>query len=284
MRGIAGLGFHRLSFWKKNVAESLPFARYCYEGKMKEGSMASSPQQGTDAEKAPSGHYRIAALRASFPHTVPILAGFWFLSLTYGVYMHTLGFSFVWPMAMAAIIYGGSLEFVIAGMLVSPFAPLTTLLVTLAVQARHLFYGIAMLDRYKNTGWMKPYLIFGMCDETFSILCSTDAPEGIDRRWFMFWVTLLDQLYWVCGAAMGDLVGSLITFDTKGLSFVMTALFVVILLDQVLKEHDHVPTAIGAIAAVVALVVLGPDNFMIPALVATALILVAIRGKREDAR
>lgn len=244
----------------------------------------SPNQQGLHAEPAQAGHYRLAALKAAFPHTVPILAGFWFLSLTYGVYMHALGFSFVWPMAMAAIIYGGSLEFVIAGMLVSPFAPVTTLLVTLAVQARHLFYGIAMLDRYKNTGWMKPYLIFGMCDETFSILCSTDAPEGIDRRWFMFWVTLLDQLYWVCGAAMGGLVGNLITFNTEGLSFVMTALFVVILLDQILKERNHVPTAIGAVAAVVALVALGPDDFMIPALAATALILVALRGRREGTR
>lgn len=223
----------------------------------------------------------LRALRAAFPYTVPIFAGFWFLGLTYGVYMHALGFSWVWPTLMATVIFGGSLEFVVAGMLVSPFAPLTTLLVTLAVQARHLFYGIAMLDRYKGTGWMRPYLIFGMCDETFSILCSTEPPAGVDRRWFMFWVTLLDQLYWVSGAAIGGLVGNLVTFDTTGLSFVMTALFVVIFLDQVLKERDHLPTVLGAVAGVVALVAFGPDGFMIPALAATVLVLIALRSRRR---
>lgn len=237
----------------------------------------------TSRERRVSGA-RVAALRAAFPYTVPILAGFTFLGITYGVYMHALGFSWIWPTLMATVIFGGSLEFLVVGMLLSPFAPLTTLLVSLAVQARHLFYGIAMLDRYKDTGWMRPYLIFGMCDETFSILCSTDPPEGIDRRWFMFWVTLLDQLYWVGGATIGGLLGNLVTFDTTGISFVMTALFVVILLDQVLKERQHLPTVIGGIAAVVALAAFGADGFMIPALVAMVVALVALRPRLDEER
>ena len=235
----------------------------------------------SDERSERSGDFRLAALAAAFPHTVPILAGFSFLGFSYGVYMHALGFSFVYPTVMAAVIFGGSLEFVIAGMLTSPFAPLTVLLVTLAVQARHLFYGIAMIDRYRDTGWMRPYLIFGMCDETFSILCSTDPPEGIDRRWFMFWVTLLDQLYWVLGAFLGGLIGNLVTFNITGISFVMCALFVVILVDQVLKEKSHVPTAVGGIAAIVSLVCFGADDFMVPALVAMVVALVCLRGRLE---
>ena len=233
----------------------------------------------TDRTSRGFGGAPAAALRAAFPYTVPIFAGYWFLGLTYGIYMHSMGFPWPYPTIMAIVIYGGSLEFVIAGMLASPFAPLATLLVTLAVQARHLFYGIAMLDRYAGTGWKRPLLIYGMSDETFSVLCSVDSPEGVDRGWFMLWVTALDQFYWVSGAAVGGLVGNLVTFSTKGLSFVMTALFVVILLDQVLKERSHVPTIVGAAAGVACLVLLGPDDFMVPALTASVLVLVALRGR-----
>ena len=125
-------------------------------------------------------------------------------------------------------------------MLLSSFAPLQTLVMALMIQARHLFYGIAMLDRFKGTGWKKIYLIFGMCDESFSINCSVQPPEGIDPGWFMFFVTLFNQIYWVTGAALGGLLGSLISFDTEGLEFVMTAMFVVIFLEQWLKEENMI--------------------------------------------
>ena len=150
---------------------------------------------------------KLAALRAAFPYTVPIFAGFWFLAMAYGINMSVSGFSFVYPMVMSAVIYGGSLEFVAVSMLLSPYAPLQTFLMTLMIQARHLFYGLSMLDKYKGLGRKKYYLIFGMCDETFSINCSVDPPEGVDRGWFMFFVTLLDQLYWVSGATLGALLG-----------------------------------------------------------------------------
>ncbi|MGI6756226.1 MAG: AzlC family ABC transporter permease [Atopobiaceae bacterium] len=219
-----------------------------------------------------------AALRAAFPYTVPILAGFSFLGFSYGVYMHALGFSFVYPLVMAWAIFGGSLEFVTAGMLVSPFAPLTVLAVSLAVQARHIFYGITMLDKYRDTGWMRPYLIFAMCDETFSILCSTDPPAGVDRRWFMFWVTFLNRFYWIASATLGGLLGNALTFSIKGIDFVMTALFVVILLDRILKEHNHIPTLVGAIVSIAALTITGPDNFMLVALAVIVLVLLGLRN------
>lgn len=227
--------------------------------------------------KAKNTSHVLTALKAAFPYTLPIFAGFWFLGVAYGIYMSTLGFSWVYPCLMALLIFGGSLEFICAGMLLSPFAPVTTLLVTLAVQARHLFYGISMLDRYKGTGWMKPYLIFGMCDETFSIIYSANVPEGVDRRWFMFFVTLLNQFYWVSGATIGGFAGGLITFDTNGLSFVMTALFVVILIDQLMKEKHHYTAVVGGIASVTCLAAFGADSFMLPAMAAMVLALTALR-------
>ena len=145
----------------------------------------------------------VAALKAAFPHTIPIFAGFLFLGMTYGVYMRTSGFSFWYPMIMSVVIFGGSLEFVATSMLLAPFAPVQVFLTAVMIQARHLFYGISMLDKYKGTGWKKPYLIYGMCDETFSINCSAEIPEGIDRGWFYFFVTLLNQFYWVASATLG---------------------------------------------------------------------------------
>ena len=135
-------------------------------------------------------------------------------------------------------------------MLLSSFAPMQVFIMTLLIQARHIFYGISMLDRFKGMGWKKFYLIFGMCDETFSVNYTADIPEDVDRGWFMFFVTLLNQLYWVSGATVGGLVGSLLRFDTTGISFVMTAMFVVIFLEQWLKEDNHISSLVGVAAAV----------------------------------
>ena len=135
----------------------------------------------------------LPALKAAFPHTIPILAGFLFLGFAYGLYMNISGFSFWYPFAMAILIFGGSLEFITVTMLLSPFAPLQALLITLMVQARHLFYGISMLEKYKGLGWKKFYLIYSMCDETFSVNYTAEVPEGIDRGWFYTWISFLDQ-------------------------------------------------------------------------------------------
>ena len=170
-------------------------------------------------------------------------------------------------MAMSAIIYGGSLEFVAVSMLLSPFAPVQTFLMTLMIQARHLFYGISMLDKYKHLGAKKLYIIYAMCDETFSVNYTAKIPDGVDRGWFYFFVSLLNQIYWVSGATIGGLLGSLIHFDTTGLDFIMTAMFVVIFMEQWMKEKHHFSELIGLIAAVGCLLIFGADNFMIPAMV-----------------
>lgn len=217
------------------------------------------------------------AFACAFPKTLPIFAGFWFLGISYGIYMRVSGFSFWYPMLMGLTIFGGSLEFVAVSMLLSPFAPLQTFLVSLMIQARHLFYGIAMLEKFKGTGLKKLYLIFGMCDETFSINCSAAIPKDVDKGWFMFFVTLLNQLYWVTGAALGGLMGTLIQFDTEGLDFVMTAMFTVIFLEQWLKEKKHDTALIGVLASVACLLIFGADSFLIPAMACILCLLAAFR-------
>ena len=172
------------------------------------------------------------AFLAAFPYTIPILTGFLFLGIAYGIYMNVSGFSPIYPILMSMAIFAGSMEFVTVDLLLGMFHPMSALILALMVNARHLFYGISMLDKYKNVGKKRWYLIFGMCDESFSINCTTEVPAGVDRGWFYFFVTLLNQCYWVCGAAIGGICGSLISFETEGLDFVMTALLVVILLEQ----------------------------------------------------
>ncbi len=222
------------------------------------------------------------AFKFAFPKTLPIFAGFWFLGMSYGILMRVKGFSFVYPLLMSMTIFGGSLEFIAVSMLLSTFAPLQTFLVALVIQLRHLFYGVSMLEKYKGTGWKKPYLIFGMCDESFSINYSTEIPEDIDKGWFYFFVTLLNQIYWVTGATIGGLLGNLITFNTEGLSFVMTAMFVVIFIDRWLKEKQHISSVIGLGVSLLCLVIFGNDSFMIPTMICIVVMLTLFRKPIEE--
>lgn len=221
------------------------------------------------------------ALKAAFPYTIPIFAGFWFLGLTYGIYMSVSGFSFWYPMIMSIVIFAGSVEFVAVNLLLGAFNPLQALFLTIMINARHLFYGISMLDRYKNTGWKKFYLIYGMCDESFSINYTADIPEDVDRGWFMFFVNLLDQIYWFFGATMGGIFGSFIHFSTEGLGFVMIAMFVVIFLEQWLKEKNHAGSLLGLELSLGALLIFGKDNFIIPAMAAILVVLTMFRPRLE---
>ncbi len=229
-----------------------------------------------------SDRYR-RALAAAFPHTVPILAGFLFLGVTYGIYMNVSGFSFVYPMLMSMTIYAGSMEFVTANLLLGSFDPLQAFVLTLMINARHLFYGLAMLDRFRGTGIKKLYLIFGMCDETFSINCSAEPPEGVDRGLFMTFVTLLNHIYWVAGATLGGIFGSLIRFSTDGLDFVMTAMFVVIFLENWLKGGEHYSSLLGLGLSLLCLVLFGADNFIIPSMLAIIGALTLLRKPMEKA-
>lgn len=223
-----------------------------------------------------------AAFRCAFPHTIPIFAGFWFLGLTYGVYMNVSGFRFWYPMLMSLTIFAGSMEFVAVNLLLGAFNPLQALAMTLMINARHLFYGLSMLDKYRGTGWKKPFLIFGMCDESFSINYTAEIPEDVDRSWFMFFVTLLNHVYWFSGATLGGIFGSLIHFNTEGLDFVMTAMFAVIFMEQWLKEKRHTSALLGVGLSLLCLLVFGPGNFIIPAMLAILAALTGLRGRLEE--
>jgi 4-azaleucine resistance transporter AzlC len=207
------------------------------------------------------------ALKAAFPHTIPVFTGFIFLGIAYGITMNDKGFGVGWTFLMSLMAFAGSAQYVAITFLTSAFNPVYALIMTLMVNVRHLFYGISLLDKYKGTGKFKPYLIFGLCDETFSIVCSTEPPEGADRNWFMYFITLLDHSYWVLGSVIGAILGSLITFNTKGLDFVLTALFVVIFVGQWKTHKDHKPAVIGVVCSVICLVIFGQSNFIIPSMI-----------------
>lgn len=221
------------------------------------------------------------ALITAFPHTIPIFAGFWFLGLTYGIYMNISGFNFLYPMLMSLTIFAGSIEFITVNMLLGAFNPIQALAMTLMINARHLFYGISMLDKYKGTGWKKFYLIFGMCDESFSINYTANIPKDVDKSWFMFFVTLLNHLYWFLGATLGGICGSLINFNTEGLDFVMTAMFVVIFIEQWLKDKKHINSLLGLLISLLCLIAFGADNFIIPSMIGIVAMLTFIRNPLE---
>ena len=221
------------------------------------------------------------AFLCAFPHTIPIFAGFWFLGMTYGIYMNVSGFSFWYPMVMSLTIFAGSIEFVAVNMLLGAFNPLQALAMTLMINARHLFYGISMLDRFRGMGWKKIYLIFGMCDETFSINYTAEIPPDVDRGWFMFFVTLLNHFYWFFGATLGGIFGGLIHFSTEGLDFVVTAMFVVIFLEQWLKEKNHTSSLTGLGISLLCLAAFGSENFILPAMAGILLALSFLRKPLE---
>ena len=224
------------------------------------------------------------ALYAAFPNTIPILAGFLFLGMTYGIYMNVSGFSFWYPCLMSLTIFAGSVEFVAVNLLLGAFHPIQALAMTLMLNARHLFYGISMLDRFRGLGLKKIYLIFGMCDETFSINYTAEIPPDVDRGWFMFFVTLLNHLYWFAGATLGGIFGSFITFNTEGLDFVMTAMFVVIFLEQWLKEERHESSILGIGLSILSLIAFGADGFLIPAMLSILAVLTLLRRPLENTK
>lgn len=199
----------------------------------------------------------------AFVKTIPIMTGFIFLGIAYGVYMHQEGFNFLYPTLMAFFIFGGSVEFIIANLLIHSFAPWSVLLITLIVNSRHLFYGISMLDKYHpDSRFKKFYMIFGLCDESFSINYVTAVPQDVDEQDFMFWVTLLNHCYWVLGAFLGGVLGSLISIKLAGLDFVMTALFITLFIDQLCREHDHFSSFAGVVTSLICLALVGKTAFL----------------------
>lgn len=217
------------------------------------------------------------ALRA----TLPVMAGYLVLGIGFGILLYDAGFSWWWAALMSLTIYAGSLQYVGVNLLASAVSLPTAFLMTLGVNARHLFYGVSMVDKYRDMGKAKPYLIFALTDETYSLVCDAHLPENVDSKGYYTWVSLLDQLYWVVGSTLGSILGSALKFDTAGVDFSMTALFVVIFIDQWEKSENHIPALVGILAAVLCLLIFGPEQFLIPAMLVITLGLFAGRPWME---
>ncbi len=220
-------------------------------------------------------------LRAAFPHTLPVLAGFPFLGIAYGVLMASKGYGAFWSFAASACCFCGSMQFVAITLLTAAFDPLQAFLLTLLVNARHLFYGLSMLGRYRGAGRLKPALIYLLCDETFSINATTSAPEGVDKNRFYLCISLLNYLYWVGGTLLGGLLGNFVRFDTTGLDFALTALFAVSFLSQWGEQKNRIPAVIGVGVSALCLAVFGPEHFILPAMAGILAVLLLLRPRLE---
>ncbi len=222
------------------------------------------------------------ALRAAFRDTVPVLTGYLFLGFGFGILMYQNHFGFLWSVAMSLFIYAGSMQYVGVTLLAGGAGILTTVMTTLLVNARHLFYGISMVDAYKGAGKKKPYLIFALTDETYSLVSQREPPEGLDRHAYCFLVSFLDQCYWVAGTALGALAGAVLPVNLKGIDFVLTALFVCIFVDQWLGTRQHLPALIGVGATVLCLLIFGKEIFLIPSMVLIALLLTLLKKTGKE--
>ena len=220
-----------------------------------------------------------AAFRAAFPVTLPVLTGFLVLGLAYGVLMATKGYGPLWAGLFSAVAFCGSMQFVAITLLTTVFDPFQAFLLSLMVNARHIFYGLSLLEKYKGLGWKRWFCIYTLCDENFSLTSTVEPPEGVDRGTFFFAISLLDWLYWVVSSILGGVLGTFLTFDTTGLDFALTVLFVVLLLEQVSKRENRPAAVIGIGATVVSLLLFGADNLVIPAMVLILVVLLAGRRK-----
>ncbi|KRM02499.1 branched-chain amino acid ABC transporter permease [Limosilactobacillus gastricus] len=202
----------------------------------------------------------------AFKKSFPVMIGYVILAVSYGLYMHNLHFDWWFPLLMAATIYGGSVEFLIANMLLLKFAPVTVLLITLVVGFRQFFYGIAMLDRYHGQGWQKWVQILGLSDETFAVNLEVEVPEHLDQQLVYSYISIYDYLAWVFGAGLGGVLGQQLAIQINGLDFIMTALFIVLALEQILKESNHISSISGFIITAICLLAIGQTYFLLLAL------------------
>lgn len=219
------------------------------------------------------------AFKAAFPTTIPVLTGFLTLGIAYGILMETKGYNFLWSGLMSAVCFCGSMQFAAITMLTTAFDPVGAFLLSILVNARHLFYGLSFLEKYKGMVKIKFILIYLLCDETFSIVSVREPSEDINRKYYYFFISVLNYIYWVMGTVMGGLAGGLITFNTKGLDFALTALFVVLFAEQMKDKKNYILGFIGIACTVVSRLVFGADNLVIPAMVMILCILVAGRKK-----
>lgn len=206
-------------------------------------------------------------VKSAFCDTVPVLSGYLVLGFGFGIIMKAAGYGIVPTLAVSLLVYAGSMQYVAVGLLTGGASYVTVALTTLMVNARHLFYGISMLGKYRGTGKKKPYLIFSLTDETYSLVCNENPSVAYEeQKNYCFFVSILNHFYWVAGSVLGAIFGSVLKFNTEGIDFALTALFLTVFIDQWLNSKNHFPAILGVLASVACLLIFGSENFLIPAM------------------
>ena len=220
-------------------------------------------------------------LKRAFRDSLPILAGYLALGMGFGVMLQSKGYSFWWAILMSCTMFAGSGQYAGVDFLASGASILTTAVMTFIINARNFFYGFSLLDKYKGAGILKPYMIFGLTDETYSIVCSAQLDENINPKKYYFFLTALNHSYWITGCTLGAVLGEFLPFDSKGIDFAMTALFIVIMVEQWMSTKEHLPALLGIATTVLCLVIFGADMFIIPSMVLIASELLLFRKKLD---
>lgn len=218
----------------------------------------------------------------AFRQSVPVMLGYIFLGIAFGLLLQDAGYHFGWALLSSVVIYAGSMQFVLVSLLTGGASLFYAAVMTLFINGRHIFYGLSFVEKYKKMGVACPYMVFSLTDETYSLLCSIKVPEGMEENKVFFWISFLDHCYWVIGSVMGALAGSRIGFDSTGIDFSMTALFIVIVVEQWQEQKSHFAALLGAVCGVSWLLILGPDRFILPALCSCVIVLLVVQGQAKD--
>lgn len=222
------------------------------------------------------------AFREAFPYTIPVLTGYLFIGIAFGVMFAEKGYSVLWAILMSTLVYAGSGQYLAVNFFVPGFSFIQVMFLTLMVNIRHVFYGISLLEKFNKLGRKRWYMIFGLTDETYSLLCTTNIPDGVDEEKFLFAISLLDQSYWIIGSAIGGAAGALLPFNSEGIDFAMTALFIVIFVEHWFQKKNRAPAVIGVAVSFLALQIFGADKFVLPSMLIIIAVLFAGK-KRMDA-
>ncbi|MEF9839472.1 MAG: AzlC family ABC transporter permease [Lachnospiraceae bacterium] len=222
------------------------------------------------------------AFKKAFPYTIPVLTGYLFIGIAFGVMYAEKGYSFLWAILMSLLVYAGSGQYLAVNFFVPGISFVQVIVLTLMVNVRHVFYGISLLDKFNQMGKKRWYMIFGLTDETYSLLCTTKVPEEVEQDKFLFAISLLNQSYWIVGSAIGGLAGALLPFDAAGIDFAMTALFVVIFVEQWMEKKNRIPALLGVIGAIICLQIFGAAKFVLPSMIFIVFALFVGKKKLDD--
>ena len=220
-------------------------------------------------------------IKTAFIKTIPVMAGYIVLGAGFGILMRNAGFGVLISFLMSVFIFAGSMQYVGVSLLATSASVLTTAITTFMVNARHIFYSVSMIEKYKNTMPYKPYLIFGLTDETYSLLCDIKVEDDIDKNKFYFFVTLFNQIYWIIGCTLGNAVSNLLPFDTAGIEFSMTAIFIASFTEQWITHKNHLPAIIGVLSTIICLFIFEKNNFLIPSMLLITIILTFLKNNME---